>query len=84
MRILRVRLDLQGRLTPVSALGVVSVEKKSIVSAICSDSVCVKLSLLFLSSIIGFVRSAGGWLCGYSFSSLAFPYYSSHKWRSDI
>lgn len=27
MRILRVRLDLQGRLTPVSALGVVSIEK---------------------------------------------------------
>lgn len=50
----------------------------------CSDSVCVKLSLFSLSSIVGFVRSAGGWLCGYPLSSLAFRYHSSHKWRSDI
>jgi hypothetical protein len=73
VRILRVRLDLQGRLTPVTALGVVSV------SAVYQPYVrfdVIPVSLFLLC----WVRAVGGWMvvC-ISLSSLAFPYHSSHK-----
>ena len=52
VRILRVRLDLQGRLTPVSALGVVSIV------ALYQPCVRFGISVFIFPSISGFVRSA--------------------------